>query len=199
MTMADDPTYPRELSPNEVAARVGEILSAAEHDAREIIDAARRGVPAVEPPPVASEPSAIVSEPAAAPKRSNGASSMAAEEQPSLDRVVNAIDALATRLDRLERTVESRLDLFAGLLASERARTARPTREADDVPPPGGGGGEAERESESVSVSDGRVERVRAVELALRGFTREQIAAELRFTLPLQDIEALLNEVLEGH
>jgi hypothetical protein len=40
-------------------------------------------------------------------------------------------------------------------------------------------------------------ERLRAVDLALRGFSRAQIAAELRSTLAEPQIEQLLDDVLE--
>jgi len=43
----------------------------------------------------------------------------------------------------------------------------------------------------------GRAERLRVVDLALRGMTRAQIAEELRASLSEREIERLLDEVLE--
>jgi hypothetical protein len=173
--MAEDPRHPRDLSPDEVASRVAEILFAAERDARAIIDAARREAPAPgEPDRTAQRPS------------TNGASATP-DMQASLQSIEGALQALSTRVAQLEAIIEDRLEPSdAGGPSPATPNESRPET------------GNSARSRESAAEVHARAERVRAVELALRGFTRSQIAAELRFTLPSEDIERLLDEVLEG-
>jgi hypothetical protein len=175
VTMAEDSRHPRDLSPDEVASRVAEILFAAERDARAIIDAARREGPAP-------------GEPGRTPQRpsTNGASATP-DMQASLQGIEGALQALSMRVAKLEAMIEDRPE--PSDVGGPRPATPNESRPE---------AGHSARSGESAAEVQARAERVRAVELALRGFTRSQIAAELRFTLPSQEIEVLLNEVLEG-
>jgi len=126
------------LTPAEVGARVTAILSAAQREAVEIIEAARR-------------------------------EALGAERAAAGDEGVASADA---RLEVLWRAVSPPAP------ASSDAGAPRPT--------PGDGAVVA------------RAERLRAVDLAVRGFSRAQIAAELRATLADAQIEQLLEDVLEN-
>ena len=150
------------LTPAEVGARVTAILSAAQREAVEIIEAARR--------------EALGAERAAA-----GDEGVASAN--GLLAVVRALESLSSRLGAFERAVDARLEVLWRAVsppapASSDAGAPRPT--------PGDGAVVA------------RAERLRAVDLALRGFSRAQIAAELRATLADAQIEQLLEDVLEN-
>jgi hypothetical protein len=179
--MADDPRQPRDLSPHEVATRVAAILEAAERDAREIVAAARREVPEAHATEITLE------QPVSA--GTNG--SMPAAD-PSLRTVVDALEVLAARMDHFETTVKARIDVLWRAVSRTRGEAGEQSAEtaAPEVSPPASGE-ETDRDVRA------RAEHVRAVELALRGFSREQIAAQLRFSLPSEEIDRLLDEVLE--
>jgi hypothetical protein len=150
------------FSPEEIGARVTAILTAAEREAREIIEAARRD---------ASHPASRGSpEPQAPP---DGAAIQ------SLAGLTRGLEALGVRISALERRLE---DLWQAIApATEQAF----------------GTVSASRGSEAGTAVT-RAERLRAVDLALRGFSRVQIAAELRSTLPEAQIAQLLDDVLES-
>ena len=158
MTVLSDNSRDIGLSPEEVGARVTAILTAAEREAREIIEAARRDVRGADHD---SHRSLELPEPA------DGAGT------PALAAVTRALESLSSRVGAFERRLEV---LWHAIAPAPEGRT-------ESAPSP-------------TVVS--RAERLRAVDLALRGFSRAQIAAELRLTLPDAQIEALLDDVLEG-
>jgi hypothetical protein len=92
-------------------------------------------------------------------------------EAPTLAELARAVGELAARLDALERTV---------------AAQARPA-----VPPP------VAHWRDRCTAADPAA-RVRAIELALAGHSREAIACELATSMAADDIERLLDEVLTG-
>jgi hypothetical protein len=198
--MADDPRHPRDLSPEEVASRVAAILVAAERDARAIVAAARREVPEELAVAVAPEPPSVRQHP-------NGASP---DADPLLRAVLEAVESLGARMDHLEATIKGRIDLLwrpvsrpladdnvqADGAPDEEPAPDAPDDEPDEAPAPDAPATAGNGNGPEADVC-ARAEQVRAVELALRGFSREQIAAQLRFSLPSEEIERLLDEVLE--
>jgi hypothetical protein len=95
-----------------------------------------------------------------------------------------AVESLSQRVGGIESTLNTRLDALLAALARDDANTeGAPTRPSQERP---------------ASAGDDRAERVRAVDLALRGFTRAQIAAELRGSLSEGELERLLDDVLEA-
>jgi len=166
--MTENRSDMQDLSPEEVGARVTAILAAAERDARATIEAARREVLAA----------TGVVEPApreSAPLVEHGSEAVS----PALAALMQALDSLSSRLSAVERTIDARLEILWRALAPGAGEQ------------PGPGGPTPAREQAA------RAERLRAVDLAVRGFSREQIAVELRSTLPDTEIERLLDEVLE--
>jgi hypothetical protein len=155
---SDEHTQPdtHRLTADEVGARVGAILGAAEREAREIITAARREAPA----PVAS--------------------------RATIDELAKALERLSTRLDAFELATAARIE--------ELARQLRGSVAAGDpnvAPPPA-----VEAEPEDTAAQDAA--RVRAIDLALAGYSREAIANELAVSMTRGDVEALLDQVLVG-
>jgi outer membrane murein-binding lipoprotein Lpp len=96
--------------------------------------------------------------------------------QTTLDQLATEVDALAARVSALERGLAQRPAHDAGA-ASETALPA------------------AERRERRAAVVDAAA-RVRAIELALAGYSRDAIARELASTLPPAEIEGVLDEVL---
>jgi len=195
--MADDPKAP--LSSDSVAARVAEILGAAARDARVIVEAALRDAsptpaPPVEPPPAPDPEPAITGDDAALKALGEQLASLTARVQ----RLESPIDAqplkalgeqlasLTARVGQLESAIDARLEGLRQVLAPEGAFTvtASAYQPASLAPNPGAAG-------------PTRAERVRAVDLALQGYSRSQIADELRSSMGDDAIEQLLDEVLE--
>jgi hypothetical protein len=178
--MAEDPRHQRELSPDEVASKVATILMAAERDALATIEAARR-LPWL--------PHAMNVDDVGRGSRDPGtvpASGSDAGLGESLGELTRAVGALARRLDAIETALSTRTAPIAD--ATERAPAASPPFPA----------WERAMSAERVEAASGaRAERMRAVDLALRGFSRAQIAAELRASLSEPDVQRLLDEVLE--
>jgi hypothetical protein len=165
------------LTPEQVGARVTAILAAAERDAREIIAAARREALAGPLPPREAQPF----EPAGF------------AEAPALTALTRTLDALSSRVSAVERAIDARLEALwraLGLQPADAGVGEVPEVPAEPAESAERGAGRAERGA-------GRAERLRAVDLALRGFSRAQIAAELRSTVPETQIEQLLDDVLE--
>ena len=152
-----DPAEADRLTAEEVGARVGAILGAAEREAREIIASARREAP---PPPAA----------AAVP---SGA---------TIDDLARALERLSARFDAFELATAARIEALAYDLGSPVA-AADPVAEALAAP--------AAEEAPAVGAA-----RVRAIDLALAGWTREAIANELSVSMPRGEVEALLDQVL---
>ena len=94
----------------------------------------------------------------------------------TLEQLAAEVDALADRVSALERS-----------LAARQAQDAAAAPE-QPLPP-------TERRERRAAVVDAAA-RVRAIELALAGYSREAIARELAASLPAAEIESLLDEVL---
>jgi hypothetical protein len=174
--MAGDPTPP--LFPDSVAARVAEILAGAARDARAIVEAAWRDA---SPPPVPL-PVPAAAERAAAPNSAppsaafNGALASLSEE----------LATLTARVALLESAINARLEGLRQVLAADGAST---TTAGADRP--------VAATTNSGAAIPTRAERVRAVDLALQGYSRVQIASELRSSMNDDAVEQLLDEVLE--
>jgi hypothetical protein len=185
--MAHDSRNPRELSPAEVAAEVAAILTAAEHDARATIEAARR-LPWL--PANGASPAPTVRAENTPPagerfgddgERGNGDDDRV---RSSLVELMRAVQALARRVEAIETALDG------GLAAH--------TTGAERTPPPPFPAWERAKSPQREVVRGGlQAERVQAVDLALRGFSRAEIAAELRASMSEIDVEALLDDVLE--
>jgi hypothetical protein len=160
---SDEHTQPdiHRLTADEVGARVGAILGAAEREAREIITAARRETPA----PV--------------------------ESGATIDDLVHALERLGARLDAFELATAARIEELARQLrGSAAAGSAAPAEPSVAAPPP------VEAEPEDSAAQDAA--RVRAIDLALAGYSREAIANELAVSMTRGDVETLLDQVLVG-
>ncbi|MGD0981498.1 MAG: hypothetical protein ABR946_08445 [Solirubrobacteraceae bacterium] len=168
--MAGDPTPP--LFPDSAAARVAEILAGAARDARAIVEAAWRDASS---PPVPAEPGAA---PNLVPP--------SAAFDGSLASLSEELTALTARVARLESAINARLEGLRQVLAADGASAT--TAGADRPVAPGPNSGAA---------VPTRAERVRAVDLALQGYSRVQIASELRSSMNDDAVEQLLDEVLE--
>ena len=151
-----DPAEADRLTAEEVGARVGAILGAAEREAREIIASARR-----EAPPAAAVPSGA-----------------------TIDDLARALDRLSARFDAFELATAARIEALAYDLGSPVA-AADPVAEALAAP--------AAEEAPAAGAA-----RVRAIDLALAGYSREAIANELAVSMTRGDVEALLDQVLVG-
>ncbi len=151
-----DPAEADRLTAEEVGARVGAILGAAEREAREIIASARREAP-----------------PAAAAAVPSGA---------TIDDLARALERLNARFDAFELATAARIEALAYDLGSPVA-AADPVAEAPAAP--------AAEEAPAAGAA-----RVRAIDLALAGWTREAIANELSVSMPRGEVEALLDQVL---
>jgi hypothetical protein len=201
--MTDEPTHPQKLAPEEVASRVAAILAAAERDAREIIAAARRDVPAAEAPPTAAGASSAPSDEGEALSASNGAG--------AIGELARTLESLSARVDTLEATTGARLDVLWDALSAGRGAPAEslvssrgavgaggllgePEQARTQAPPPAPTALTGDR-ADPAGLA--RAARVRAVDLALRGYTRAQIATELSSTMAPAAVEQLLGEVLE--
>jgi hypothetical protein len=158
------------LTAQDVSARVGEILGTAEREAREII-AAARGEDEFEQP----------------------ADSLHA----TIDDLARALERLSLRFDAFELATAAQIEELgraahaaaSATLASEGAPPAfqfdPSAAEAAAVP---------EREPTPQLASA----RVRAIDLALAGHSRESIANELAVSLERPEVDALLDRVLIG-
>jgi len=142
------------LTAEEVGARVGAILGAAEREAREIIASARR-----EAAPAAAIPSGA-----------------------TIDDLARALERLVARFDAFELTTAARIEELGRELRSA-VPAGEPVAEAPAAPAP--------EESAAAGAA-----RVRAIDLALAGYSREAIANELSVSMPRGDVEALLDHVL---
>jgi hypothetical protein len=208
--MADDPRDPPRLAPDEVAARVAAILATAERDARAILAAARSEIPLAQ----------------GAPQEGSGAPAADASAPP-LGDLVRALESLAARLGTLEASTDARLGVLWDAVSPERGAASEPFAPRDsepltpsdpDDPPTAGDPGEREEEASSTTAASEPppaaapsaaspqapgaavrpwAEPVRVIDLALRGYTRAQIADELSGAMAPGEVERLLGEVLE--
>jgi hypothetical protein len=151
-----NPAEADRLTAEEVGARVGAILGAAEREAREIIASARREAP-----------------PAVAPLPSGA----------TIDDLARALERLSARFDAFELSTAARFEELGRELGSA-VPAGDAVAEAPLAPA-------AEQESPAAGAA-----RVRAIDLALAGYSREAIANELAVSMPRGDVEALLDLVL---
>jgi hypothetical protein len=172
--MAGDPTPP--LFPDSVAARVAEILAGAARDARAIVEAAWRDASPSSSPPVPAER-------ATAP---NLVPPSAAYDG-ALASLSEQLAALTARVAGLESAINARLDGLRQVLAADSASATMAGADRSVAPAPNPG-----------AAVPTRAERVRAVDLALQGYSRVQIASELRSSMNDDAVEQLLDEVLEA-
>jgi len=100
-----------------------------------------------------------------------------AVEAATIDELAQVLSALSARVEALERSLENG--------AAPRRPTPLPVPAA--VPA---------RDPRSHRAAADHAARVRAVELALAGYSRDAIARELTASLPAGEIDALLDEVL---
>jgi len=163
-----NPAEADRLTAEEVGARVGAILGAAEREAREIIASARR-----EAPPAA----AILS----------GA---------TIDDLARALERLVARFDAFELTTAARIEELGRELRSA-VPAGEPVAEVPAAPAPEESAAAPEESAAAPEESAAAgAARVRAIDLALAGYSREAIANELSVSMPRGDVEALLDHVL---
>lgn len=173
MAHSDEQSSGPLLTAQDVSTRVGEILGAAEREAREMI-AAARGEDA--------EPLAPVN--------------------PTLDDLARAVERLSLRLDAFELDISAQIDaLVRGLHAVLANGGVSET--APDVPPQSGAYDPVFSSTtpllpELEVTPELAAARVRAIDLALAGYTREAIANELAVSFERADVDALLDRVLVG-
>jgi hypothetical protein len=175
--MANEARHERATSPEDVAAKVAEILATAERDAWATIESARRSRQLHN----AQQPSR-----ARPVERLRTPPAPDYELRALLADLAAAVDALGQRVESLEDSLGARLDSL-----SRAPDPAGPPHEREL------GAQTAPSRPRNGLAGSERAERMRAVDLALRGFSRSQIAAELRSSLGDGEVERLLDEVLE--
>lgn len=157
------------LTAEEVGARVGAILSDAEREAREIIAAARsEGVDASLP----------------AEHDYDGA---------TFNDLTHALEGLSARFDAFELATAAQIEALSGQVRDALAGVERPPAALVEAPAtlPSTAPALTAQESSQLGAA-----RVRAIDLALAGYSREAIANELSTSLHRPQVEALLDEVL---
>jgi hypothetical protein len=161
------PDGPR-LTAEEVGARVGTILSDAEREAREIIASARRdGIDASLP----------------AQQSQGGA---------TLDDLTRALEDLSARFDGFELATAAQIeDLVRQLRDALAGAEIAPAPSTALEPPVGRVSGPPREESSQFAAA-----RVRAIDLALSGYSRDAIANELSTSMQRPEVELLLDDVL---
>jgi hypothetical protein len=157
------------LTAEEVGARVGAILGDAEREAREIIAAARRdGVDASLPP-----------------RQEHGGA--------TLDDLTRALERLSARFDAFELATAAQIEDLGRQL-----RAALAGVEPASAPPEPPAAHTSLRGPVVEETSQLAAARVRAVDLALAGYSRDAIANELSTSLQRPEVELLLDDVLVG-
>ncbi|HEY1774815.1 MAG TPA: hypothetical protein VGG41_01535 [Solirubrobacteraceae bacterium] len=161
------------LTAEEVGARVGAILGDAEREAREIIAAARsEGVDASLPP-------------------------QHSFSEARFDDLTRAFEDLSARFDAFELATAAHIEALSSQLRDALAGVERPAAAAAEPSAPYRPASPAPVLSEEES-SQLAAARVRAIDLALAGYSREAIANELSTSLHRGQVELLLEEVLVG-
>lgn len=169
MTQADEHTDVPHLTANDVSARVGEILGTAEREAREIIAAAR----GEEPDGPGGEPNA------------------------TLNDLARALERLSLRFDAFELFTAARIEelgraVAGGVFQNGLVEASPPAVQFDPLLASAAAAPEREDTPELAAA------RVRAIDLALAGYTRDSIANELAVSIDRSEVDALLNRVLIG-
>jgi hypothetical protein len=158
------------LTPQDVSARVGEILSTAEREAREIIAAARGD---------------------------DDAQQALDAVDATIDDLARAVERLSLRFDAFELATAAQIEelgraVHAAASAPVAAEAAAPAFQFDPTAAEAAAVPEREQSPQLASA------RVRAIDLALAGYTRESIANELAVSLERGEVDALLDRVLIG-
>jgi hypothetical protein len=104
----------------------------------------------------------------------------------TIDDLVRALERLTARLDAFEVATAARIE--------ELGRELRGAVPAAEAGRPASSGVDAEPEDSAAQDAA----RVRAIDLALAGYSREAIANELAVSMTRADVEALLDQVLVG-
>jgi len=169
VTYTDEQSDVPQLTAQDVSARVGEILGAAEREAREII-AAARGEDLEEP----------VGRPDA-----------------TLDDLARALERLSLRFDAFELFTAARIEELGRAVHSGAVATpaAEPTATTPPFDPAIAAAAAAPQREDTPELE---AARVRAIDLALAGYTRDSIANELAVSLGRIEVDALLERVLIG-
>lgn len=171
MTHTDEHTDVGPLTAQDVSARVGEILGAAEREARETIAAARG---------------------------EDDTETVARELHTTIEDVARALERLSLRFDAFELATAAQIEELGravGAAASATLPAAAPSQDAQQINPmtaPAASSPEREETPELAAA------RVRAIDLSLAGYTRESIANELAVSIERGDVDALLERVLIG-
>ncbi len=171
VTHTDEHTDVGLLTAQDVSARVGEILGAAEREARETIAAAR-----------GEDDTEIV----------------ARELNTTIDDVARALERLSLRFDAFELATSAQIEELGRAVhaaASATLPAAAPSQDAHQFDPtttPTAASPEREETPELAAA------RVRAIDLSLAGYTREAIANELAVSIERGEVDALLDRVLIG-
>jgi hypothetical protein len=160
---ADVPT----LTPQDVSARVGEILGAAEREARKLLASAR----------------------------GEDGDSHASEGATTLHDLGRALERLSLRFDAFELFTAARIEeLGRALAAGQLAAAPAEPMPAEPVFEPSLAAAVATPEREETP--ELAAARVRAIDLALAGHSRESIANELAVSMERDEVDALLDRVL---
>lgn len=170
MTQTDEHTDVSQLTPQDVSARVGEILGTAEREAREIL-AVARGEDDSEP--------------------------LAAALNTTIDDVARALERLSLRFDAFELATAAQIEelgraAHAAAGAAPSAASPSPAPRFDPVLT--AAAATPEREATPMLAAA----RVRAIDLALSGHSRESIANELAVSIERGEVDALLERTLLG-
>ena len=167
MTQTDQPSDVPALTAQDVSARVGEILGAAEREARAILAAAR-------------------GEEAEPGQQSDST---------TLQDLARALERLSLRFDAFELFTAARIEelgrAVAGGVVAAPAADSKPSPAQFD-PMLAAAAATPERED----TPELAAARVRAIDLALAGYTRDSIANELAVSIERAEVDALLNRVL---
>jgi len=167
MTQTDEHADDSGLTAQDVSARVGEILGAAEREARAILASAR----------------------------GEEADEGSAGEGATLQDLARALERLSLRFDAFELFTAARIEelersVAVGAVPAPVGEATPPPPPFDPVPAAAAATPEREDTPELAAA------RVRAIDLALAGYTRDSIANELAVSIERTEVDALLNRVL---
>jgi hypothetical protein len=153
------------LTAHDVSARVGEILGAAEREAREIIAAARGEDDSETRPPALNT---------------------------TIDDVARALERLSLRFDAFELATAAQIEELGRAVHAAAASVEAPPSALAYEPDTAAAAPLPEREATPGLAAA----RVRAIDMALAGYTRDSIANELAVSIERGEVDALLDRVL---
>jgi hypothetical protein len=108
----------------------------------------------------------------------------------TIEDLAHALERLSARFDAFELSTAAAIeDLGRQLREAVAGAGAQPASQMPQAPSPR----PPRQESPACAAA-----RLRAVDLALAGYSRERIANELAVSLPRGEVDALLDEVLDG-